>query len=152
MINRVVLVGRLTKDPVLRKTNTQVSVATFTLAVNRRFSTQQETDFINCVAWRQSADFISQYGRKGALVGLEGRIQTRNYDDATGKRIYITEVVADTVQLLESKAVSSSRSSDGYQDSYTSQGSGYYPDNSPMSMDDYTSGPSLDISSDDLPF
>ena len=106
MINRVVLVGRLTKDPVLRKTQSQTSVVSFTLAVNRRFQTQdQTTDFINCVAWNKTADFMNQYARKGALVGTEGRIQTRNYDDANGKRVYVTEVVCDNVQLLESKAV-----------------------------------------------
>jgi len=105
MINRVVAVGRLTKDPELRKTQSGTSVSSFTVAVNRRKQEDkpQEADFLNCVAWNRSADFISQYGRKGSLVGIEGRIQTRTYDDVSGKKVYVTEVVCDSVQLLESK-------------------------------------------------
>jgi len=104
MINRVILVGRLTKDPALRKTANGTSVATFTVACDRRFQGQNQenqADFINCVAWRQSADFLSQYASKGRLVGVEGRIQTRSYDDQTGKRVYVTEVVCDSVRLLD---------------------------------------------------
>ena len=104
MINRVVLVGRITKDPLLRKTQSGTSVVSFTIACNRRVPSQgQDADFINCVAWDKTADFMAQYVRKGALLGLEGRIQTRSYDDKDGKRVYITEVVADSVQFLESK-------------------------------------------------
>lgn len=105
MINRVILVGRVTKDPVLRKTPNGTSVVSFTLAVNRNIKKegQPEADFINCVAWNKTADFMAQYVRKGALLGVEGRIQTRNYDDKNGKRVYVTEVVANSVQLLESK-------------------------------------------------
>lgn len=155
MINRVILVGRLTKEPMLRKTANGTSVATFTVACNRRFSGQnqeQQADFINCVAWRQSADFISQYATKGSLVGVEGRIQTRTYDDQTGKRVYVTEVVADTVQILESRAAAQNRSANqGYQQ-------GYQPDYNPTAFaqdnnfEDFNTGPTLDISSDDLPF
>lgn len=156
MINRVVLVGRLTKDPVLRKTQSQASVVSFTLAVNRKFQTQdQTTDFINCVAWNKTADFMNQYARKGALVGTEGRIQTRNYDDANGKKVYVTEVVCDNVQLLESKAVAQSREATGgfTETSYRqdNNNSGYFPDDN-GDVEDYSSGPVLDISSDDLPF
>lgn len=108
MINRVVLVGRLTRDPELSKTQSGLSVCSFTVACDRKQgreqSDQQQTaDFISCVAWRQSADFISQYGYKGALVGIDGKIQTRNYEDRDGKRVYVTEVVADTVRLLDSR-------------------------------------------------
>lgn len=104
MINRVVLVGRITKTPDLRKTQSGTSVVSFTIACNRRVPSQgQDADFINCVAWNKTADFMAQYVKKGALLGLEGRIQTRNYDDKDGKRVYITEVVADSVQFLESK-------------------------------------------------
>ena len=102
MINNVVLTGRLTRDPELRKTQSGTSVLSFTVAVNRKFD-KDETDFINVVAWKHSADFLAQYGWKGALVGVEGRIQTRNYEGNDGKRVYVTEVVADSVQLLESK-------------------------------------------------
>ena len=105
MINNVVLVGRLTRDPELRKTQTGKSVLSFSCAVNRKFKTETQTaDFINCVAWNQTADFLARYATKGALVGIEGRIQTRNYDDKTGNRVYVTEVVCDSVQLLENKA------------------------------------------------
>lgn len=104
MINKVILVGRITKDPELRKTQSGASVVSFTLACNRRVPSQgQDADFINCVAWNKTADFMAQYVRKGALLGIEGRIQTRNYDDKDGKRVYVTEVVANSVQLLESK-------------------------------------------------
>lgn len=157
MINRVVLVGRLTKDVDLKKTQSDTSVASFTVACNRRFSGQnqgqQQADFISCVAWRQTADFLHQYAKKGSLVGVEGRIQTRSYDDASGKRVYVTEVVCDSCQLLESKQSSESRSSST--SSYNQQGyqqaanQGYQPDNS---FDDFGSSPALDISSDDLPF
>ena len=113
MINRVILVGRLTRDPMLRKTQSGLSVATFTVACDRRFSggngQDRQTDFISCVAWRQSADFLGQYAHKGALVGVDGRIQTRNYDNASGQKVYVTEVVCDSVQLLESKSASENR-------------------------------------------
>ena len=102
MINNVVLVGRLTPDPELRKTQSGTSVLSFTCAVNRRFQSQEQTaDFINCVAWNQTADFLSRYATKGALVSVEGRIQTRNYEDKTGSRVYVTEVVASNVEFLE---------------------------------------------------
>jgi len=111
MINHVILVGRITKDPVLRKTQSGTSVVSFKLACNRRVPSQgQDADFINCVAWNKTADFMAQYVRKGNMLGVEGRIQTRNYDDKDGKRVYVTEVVADSVQSLESrKSAESSR-------------------------------------------
>jgi single-strand DNA-binding protein len=104
VINRVVLVGRLTKDPKLEYTPTGVAVATFTLAVNRTFSNQQgerEADFINCVIWRKPAENVANFLKKGSLAGVEGRIQTRSYEGQDGKRVYITEVVLDSVQFLE---------------------------------------------------
>ncbi len=156
MINRVVLVGRLTRDVEVRKTQSGLSVASFTVACDRRGSrdqnSQQTADFISCVAWRQSADFLGQYARKGALVGVDGHIQTRNYDDRDGKRVYVTEVVADTVRLLESRGQSQSRQTQdnfaGYED--YGQSFGNYDDS--ISTDDFNTGPALDISSDDLPF
>ena len=152
MINRVVLVGRLTKDVQVRKTQSNLSVASFTIAVDRRPSQgqqgQQSADFINCVAWRQAAEFLGSYARKGALVGAEGRIQSRSYDDKDGRKVYVTEVVCDNVQLLESKSVSQSRQASGDQPSYDSMNQGSaLTDNT-----DLNTGPSLDISSDDLPF
>ena len=155
MINRVVLVGRLTKDVEVRKTQSGLSVASFTLACDRRFSSnnqsQQTADFINCVAWRQSADFLGSYGRKGMLVGLDGRIQTRNYDGQDGRKVYVTEVVADSVQLLESRSSSESRANQApSQDDYSSVN--YDNSMDTISEDDFYTGPSRDISSDDLPF
>ncbi|OWC66351.1 single-stranded DNA-binding protein [Escherichia coli] len=107
MINNVVLVGRMTKDAELRYTPSQVAVATFTLAVNRTFKSQngeREADFINCVIWRQPAENLANWAKKGALIGVTGRIQTRNYENQQGQRVYVTEVVADNFQMLESRA------------------------------------------------
>ena len=106
MINRTILTGRLTKDPDVKATQSGVSVANFTLAVNRTFTNKQgerEADFINCVAFRKQAENIGQYLNKGALVGVDGRIQTRTYQNDEGRTIYITEVICDNVQFLESK-------------------------------------------------
>lgn len=107
MINRVVLVGRLTKDPDLRYTPSGVAVATFTLAINRTFTNtenEREADFINCVVWRKPAENTANWLKKGSLAGVEGRIQTRSYDGQDGKKVYVTEVVADSVQFLEPKS------------------------------------------------
>lgn len=106
MINRVVLVGRLTKDPELRYTQNGDAVASFTLAVNRTYTNQngdREVDFINCVIWRKPAENVANFLKRGSLAGVEGRIQTRNYEGQDGKRVYITEVQADSVQFLEPK-------------------------------------------------
>lgn len=104
MINRVVLVGRLTKDPELRYTPSGVAMARFTLAVNRTFSNQsgeREADFINCIVWRKQAENTANYLKKGNLAGVEGRIQTGSYEGQDGKRVYTTDVVCDSVQFLE---------------------------------------------------
>ena len=105
MINRVILVGRLTRDPELRKTQSGASVVSYTIAVNRRVQTpgQPDADFINCVAWNKTADLMAQYLHKGSLIGVEGRIQTRSYDNQQGQRVYVTEVITDSVQFLEPK-------------------------------------------------
>lgn len=104
MINNTVLVGRMVRDAELRYTPNNQAVATFTLAVNRNFKSQsgeRETDFINCVIWRQQAENLANWAKKGALIGITGRIQTRNYENQQGQRVYVTEVVADNFQLLE---------------------------------------------------
>ncbi|WP_047998624.1 single-stranded DNA-binding protein [Lactiplantibacillus herbarum] len=109
MINRTVLVGRLTRDPELRYTNGGAAVATFTIAVNRQFTNQsgeREADFISCVIWRKAAENFANFTHKGSLVGIDGRIQTRNYENQQGTRVYVTEVVADNFSLLESRAES----------------------------------------------
>ena len=104
MINNVVLVGRLTRDPDLRTTGSGISVATFTLAVDRQYTNSQGergADFINCVIWRKAAENFANFTSKGSLVGIQGRIQTRTYDDKDGKRVYVTEVIVQNFTLLE---------------------------------------------------
>ena len=137
-MNSICLVGRLTKNVELRYTPSNVAVATFTLAVNRTFKNEngeREADFINCVMWRQQAENLANWAKKGSLIGITGRIQTRSYDNQQGQRVYVTEVVAETFQLLESKG-------QGNQ-----QGQQQAPDFSRSA----NTNP-LDISSDDLPF
>jgi single-strand DNA-binding protein len=153
MINRVVLVGNLTKDPVLRKTQSGQSVTSFTLAINRRSKEQDQADFINCTAWNQPGEYLAQYAKKGNTIGVEGRITTRNYDDKDGKKVYVTEVVCDNVNII--KSAQGSVQSPAYQPSSTQPApkatTGYFPDDNP-SNDEFNTGPLLDISSDDLPF
>jgi len=175
MMNRVVLVGRLTKDPELRYTPSGVAVATFTLAVNRTFTNQQgdrEADFINCVIWRRPAENVANFLKKGSLAGVDGRIQTRNYDGQDGKRVYVTEVVAESVQFLEPRGSNNEQQQrgggsygGGYQNpnqggqgnpfdqnqnpQRTNNNSNYTRvDNDPFAND----GQPIDISDDDLPF
>ncbi len=145
-INRVVLVGRLTADPILRKTASNLPVASFTVAIDRRVGQGKEpaADFINCVVWNKSAENTAQYTHKGSLVGVEGRIQSRKYVDKQGNNRYTTEVVCDTVQFLEPKGSSQGRSSA----QPIEEAPSYTPDdnNTPEDI------PSIDISTDDLPF
>ncbi|HEM2651902.1 TPA: single-stranded DNA-binding protein [Streptococcus suis] len=132
MINNVVLVGRMTRDAELRYTPSNQAVATFTLAVNRNFKNQdgeREADFVNCVIWRQQAENLANWAKKGALIGITGRIQIRSYDNQQGQRVYVTEVVAESFQLLESRG----------QQSNSQDGS--FGNSSPM-----------DIQDEDLPF
>ena len=150
MINNVVLVGRLTKDIELRKTQSGLSVASFTVACDRRLSQEQKNngeqsaDFINCVAWRGSADFLSSYAHKGDTVGVEGRIQTRSYD-RDGQRMYVTEVVANSVNLLHSKQPAQSQEQASYEPQATQAPK-------PQQMSDFDYLPNVEVSSDDLPF
>src|SRR5690606_14971922 len=107
MLNRAILVGRLTRDPDLRyTTNGGVAVTRFTVAVNRKFTNQQgerEADFINIVAWRNLAENCGNYLQKGSLVAVEGRIQTRSYENQEGRTVYVTEIVADDVRFLDTR-------------------------------------------------
>ena len=110
-INRTILVGRLVKSPELKKTGNGTSVTSFTLAVNRAFQAQgqeKQADFIQCICWNRVAENTAQYTKKGSLLGVEGRIQTRNYQNQQGQTVYVTEVVADSVQFLETKSQSNS--------------------------------------------
>ena len=154
MINSVVLVGRLTKDIELRKTSNNISTCSFTLACDKRFKPTQEgaptADFIGCVAWRQSADFLANYASKGSIVAVEGSIQTRNYEGQDGKRVYVTEVLCDRVRLIGSRSAGQSASAN------QTSGQTFTPSAGPSFNenmdDDFSNTPSLDISSDDLPF
>ncbi|HCT0572029.1 TPA: single-stranded DNA-binding protein [Staphylococcus pseudintermedius] len=113
MLNRTILVGRLTKDPDFRTTPSGVSVATFTLAVNRTFTNAQgerEADFINCVVFRKQAENVKNYLSKGSLAGVDGRLQSRSYENQEGRRVFVTEVVCDSVQFLEPKSNGQSNS------------------------------------------
>ncbi|OFI46731.1 single-stranded DNA-binding protein [Floricoccus penangensis] len=143
MINNVVLVGRLTKDIELKQTASGQSNTSFTLAVTRNFKNQNgeyESDFVQVVAWRQTAEFLSRFGaRKGNLLGVTGRIQTRNYENQQGQRVYITEVVADNVTFLESKAV-------------RENGQSQQPTQQSNNNDPFSGGSPVNIDDDDLPF
>lgn len=163
MINRVVLVGRLTKDPELKYTQTGVAVCRFTLACNRPFKSEgeQQADFINCVTWRKQAENTANFLRKGSLTGIEGRIQTSSFDGQDGKRVFMTEVVADSVQFLEprnsnaenaSSEQSNGRQASGYTNTSNYQQGGQnrteMTSNDPFSQ----SGGPVEVSDDDLPF
>jgi single-strand DNA-binding protein len=159
MMNRVVLVGRLTKDVDLRYTPSGVAVATFTLAVNRSFSNQsgeREADFINVVVWRKPAENAANFLKKGSLAGVDGRIQTRNYEGQDGKRVYVTEVVAESVQFLEprnggnSSGNEETRQSNGNPNTNPSrqQNSGF----TRVDEDPFAGNGQINLSDDDLPF
>src|SRR5690625_2013714 len=164
MINRVVLVGRLTKDPELKYTQGGIAVTRFTLAVNRTFTNQQgqrEADFINCVTWRKQAENTANYLRKGSLTGIEGRIQTSNFEGKDGNRVFMTEVVADSVQFLEPKSSNSNNAPSNQSNSYQQQGGtntsnqGYNEQNQ-QNMSNHDpfggGGEPVTVSDDDLPF
>lgn len=140
-MNRAVLVGRLTKDPDLRYTSSGTAVASFLLAVNRPFKNQsgeQEADFINCIVWRKPAETLANYTHKGSLIGVDGRIQTRNYENKDGNRVYVTEIVIDNFDFLEPKSKSQGNSGSKQQNN---------------SADPFASGSNqVDISDSDLPF
>ena len=151
-MNKVILIGRLTKDPELRKTPTDVSVCQFTIAVNRPFQQQngeRQADFINCIAWRNQAENLAKYIKKGGQIAVEGSIQTRSYDDQNGVRRFATEVICSQITFLESKKVDS-----GYSDLSqlvvppARENNNSFSQESPFG--DLKS--SFDISSDDLPF
>src|SRR5690625_3630067 len=167
MLNRVVLVGRLTRDPDLRYTASGVAVANFTVAANRPFRNQQgeqEADFINCVVWRKTAENLANYMKKGSMIGVDGRIQTRSYEGQDGRMVYVTEVVAENIQFLESRGASQQRGPgpSGYspneafqhqappsqrQPSQPSQ-----PMEEPKANPFQNDGEQINISDDDLPF
>nr|DAF64724.1 MAG TPA: Single strand binding protein [Siphoviridae sp. ct7dP4]DAN26764.1 MAG TPA: Single strand binding protein [Caudoviricetes sp.] len=137
MINNVVLIGRLTRDVELRYTPQNQAVGQFTLAVNRNFKNQDggyDADFINCVIWGKLAENFANWTKKGNLVGITGRVQTRNYENQQGQRVYVTEVVAESFQLLEKRDNSANQNSMAEQ------------------MPPQFAGNPMDIKDDDLPF
>lgn len=172
MLNRVILIGRLTRDPELRYTPAGVAVTQFTLAVDRPFTSGQgerEADFIPVVTWRQLAETCANYLRKGRLTAVEGRIQVRNYENNEGKRVYVTEVIADNVRFLESNREGGAREEGGsnYSSAGTSSGGGSFGGNASQGGGNRPSGNNsrndsrdpfqddgrpIDISEDDLPF
>ena len=149
MMNKVMLIGRLTRDPDLRYTPSNIATVTFSIAVNRPFTNQngvREADFINIIAWRKQAENVKKYITKGSLVAVEGRIQTRNYDDKDGKKVYVTEVVADNVQFLEPKGQRSMESNNNYEPSDNVQ-------TTDVGEDPYIDfGQTVELSEDDIAF
>ncbi|MFK4964761.1 single-stranded DNA-binding protein [Lactococcus garvieae] len=157
MINTTTLVGRLTRDPELRYTPQDTAVATFTVAVNRRFKNAQgerEADFINCVIWRKNAENLANWAKKGALIGITGSIQTRFYENKEGKRVYVTEVVVDTFQLLESRTTRESNPHSLPEESTQRSSFEGKSQTTPDFGDpaDAFGGAPMEISDDDLPF
>ncbi len=154
-MNKAILIGRLTRDPELRTTPTGRNVCQFSVAVNRTFTNangEREADFINCVVWDKQAENLSKYQKKGNQIAVEGRIQTRNYDDKDGKRVYVTEILATNISFLDAKG--------------TSNGGGSFNNMPEPPMEDNSNattvsvdkdpfeafGDSIEISDNDLPF
>ncbi|MBP1994623.1 single-stranded DNA-binding protein [Paenibacillus eucommiae] len=154
MLNRVILIGRLTRDPELRYTPAGVAVTQFTLAVDRPFANSQtkerEADFINIVTWRQLAETCANYLRKGRLAAVEGRMQVRNYDNNEGRKVYVTEVIADNVRFLESSG--SGNREEGTGTSPGNGGGARYGGSREQQDPFIDDGKPIDISDDDLPF
>lgn len=141
-MNRTILVGRMTRDPELKYTPTGVAVANFTLAINRPFKNAEgnnEADFINIVVWRKPAENTAQYTKKGSLVGVDGRLQSRSYGDKDGKTVYVTEVVADSIQFLDTKGSNNQNQQSNQQQSQSQSNS-------------FQGSEPLDITDSDLPF
>lgn len=144
MINRVILVGRLTRDPELRKTGTGVSVASFTVAVDNRGKTpdgKKTASFINCKCWRECADNTAKYCRKGSLVGVDGRLNQNSYTKADGTKASIIEIIADSVQFLEPKGESMRTNEEA---------PGFVSDEQPT--EDSKNLDTIDVADEDLPF
>ena len=148
MLNKVILIGRTTRDVDFRRTSSGTAVANFTLAIDNRYVLRDgkpTTDFINCVAWDKTAEIMDRYVKKGTLISVEGRIQTRDYENKDGNKVYVTEVVCTNMIMLGSKSTS------GYQEDTTSMG--YQRDDSDDTETiNTTDGVDFNISEDDLPF
>lgn len=146
MLNRTIIVGRLTRDPDLRYTPSGLAVANFTVAANRPFKNQQgeqEADFIGCVAWRKQAENLSNYIKKGQMIGVDGRLQSRSYEGKGGKMVYVTEVLAESIQFLEPK-----RNGGQQQANQNTYGQQQPPQNNPIPKE----GQEINIDDENLPF
>lgn len=158
MLNKVILMGRITQDLEVKQTPSGVSVLSFAVAVQRSFARQGEerqTDFINCVAWRQQAEFIGKYFRKGRMIAIEGNLRTRTYDDKNGVKHYVTEVYVDNVSFTGEKAEGSGYQQGGYQNSYSQPAPQQNNYNSAPANDDLSIGDMADfevLSDDGVPF
>lgn len=161
MINNVTIIGRTTKDIELRATSSGTNNASFTLAVERNFKNangEKETDFINCVAWRKTAEILAQYAPKGSLIGVRGRIQTRNYENNQGVRVYVTEVVADEVQLIDTRNNNQGANANNYQNNENNGGQQQSSVNANDPFQNSVQGGfnmnnnTLEVDSSDLPF
>ena len=156
-MNKVFLIGRLTRDPELRYTESNVPVATFSIAVNRNYTNQageREADFINIIVWRKQAENVKNYIKKGSQIAIDGRIQTRNYEK-DGQKRYVTEVVADNIQFLDSKGSRENNSSDnigGFNDITPSDFSNQVPTTEVKNDPFADFGASIEINDDELPF
>lgn len=161
-MNKVILMGRLTRDPEMRQSQQGTPVVSFTLAVDRRFAKegQQQADFISCVAWSRLAEFICKYFQKGSMIAVSGRLQSRTWDDKDGKRQYSTEVVVEDAYFTGSRAETNTN---GGQSSYGGSQSGGYQQNSYQRPAQQSTAPNFDEfeamgfsemggSEDDLPF
>lgn len=156
-MNKVILMGRLTRDPEYSQTPSGVAVTRFSIAVNRRFAKegQQQADFINCTAWRQQAEFVYKYFKKGSMIALVGSIQTRSWDGADGKKQYATDVVVDEVHFTGSRAETGTSAGILDGDSHVSRRSemNVSPANATEGFDDISFDGGSDLAfDDDLPF
>ena len=167
MINNVTIIGRTTKDIELRATSSGTNNASFSLAVERNFKNangEKETDFINCVAWRKTAEILAQYAPKGSMIGVRGRIQTRNYENNQGVRVYVTEVVADEVQLIDTRNNNQGANANNYQNNENNGGfnggqqqssvntNDPFQNSSQGNLNTNATGGSINVTDDDLPF
>ena len=158
MMNSVQLIGRLTKDIDLRYTQSGTAVGSFNLAVERNFKNadgERETDFIRCQIWRKAAENFAKFTKKGSLVGLEGKLQTRNYENNQGQRVYVTEVVIENFSLLESKKDSQNNQMTNEYNSQNETDSNYTQsnqNNSQGNLNANANGGSINVTDDDLPF
>ena len=155
-MNKIILVGRLTKDPEVRTTSAGFNTVNFSVAVNRNFKNKDgnyDADFLPCVAFRQTADFISKFFKKGNMISLEGRVQTRNYDAQDGTKRYVTEVVVENVEFVGGKNDSNSSSADAYVDAPAEAPIDEMPEYDIPTSDPYENyDKEVSLSDNDLPF